>query len=151
MEDFARYIKQIVEPTVRDLENNPTSVRHAFLACVAIFHAVDYLAYPRKSRSLRLQFRSQSDAFKTVDEVAHAFKHVVTGKYGAPDILAASAVISRPIVLLGPRDITVEPLTESDYFLTIRNRGRINLLGTIKSAVKFLKLQIPGADKTLHG
>jgi hypothetical protein len=38
-----RYLDDIVEPTITDFENNPTSVRHAFLACVATFHTVDYI------------------------------------------------------------------------------------------------------------
>jgi hypothetical protein len=31
MQDLIRYLKGIVEPTIKDFEQNPTSVRHAFL------------------------------------------------------------------------------------------------------------------------
>ena len=78
MEDMERYLNEIVEPTIEDFEKNRTSVRHAFLACVTTFHAIDYLAYPRKARLLREKFRKNVD-FATVDRVAHAFKHVVAG------------------------------------------------------------------------
>jgi hypothetical protein len=51
MEDLKSYLDAIAEPTIKDFENNPTSVRHAFLACVAVFHGIDYLAYPRRQSS----------------------------------------------------------------------------------------------------
>jgi hypothetical protein len=53
MEDLARYLDEIVDPTVSDFERNPTSVWHAFLAGVAVFHSVDYLAYPVPPGNLR--------------------------------------------------------------------------------------------------
>jgi hypothetical protein len=56
MEDLVRYLDEIVEPTVKDFEANPTSVRHASLACVVVFHAVDYRAYPRKARQTREKY-----------------------------------------------------------------------------------------------
>ncbi len=40
--DIDRYFEQIVDPTIKDFEANPTSVRHAFLAAVAVFHTIDY-------------------------------------------------------------------------------------------------------------
>src|SRR5262249_41608096 len=73
MENLVRYLDSIVEPTIDDFRNNPTSVRHAFLACVVVFHAVDYLAFPRKSPGLRQKLGNKSPDFKLVDEVAHAF------------------------------------------------------------------------------
>src|SRR5260370_404335 len=79
MEDLRRYLKEIIEPTVHDLEQNPTSIRHAFLACVVVFHSIDYLAYPKKPSYLRQEFRRQTKDFVIVDQVAHAFKHVITG------------------------------------------------------------------------
>jgi hypothetical protein len=41
--DAQEYITKIVEPTIKDFEENPVSVRHAFLACVVVFHSIDYL------------------------------------------------------------------------------------------------------------
>src|SRR5712691_4497483 len=48
MEDLRQYLNDFVEPTIADFENNPASVRHAFLACVVTFHSADYLAHPRR-------------------------------------------------------------------------------------------------------
>ena len=55
MNDLARYIEVIVEPTFEDFRRNSTSTRHAFLTCVAIYHAVDRVSYPKKPGSLALQ------------------------------------------------------------------------------------------------
>jgi hypothetical protein len=53
VEDLARYLDEIVDPTVAEVEADPTSRRKAFLTCVTIFYAVDYLAHPRKPGNLR--------------------------------------------------------------------------------------------------
>jgi hypothetical protein len=103
MEDLERYLNDIVEPTVKDFKDNPTSVRHAFLACVAVFHTIDYLAFPNKKArrvALRQKFGKKSPEFALVDKVAHAFKHVVAGNPKRPD-LKATDVISRPPAILG--------------------------------------------------
>jgi hypothetical protein len=58
MEDLERYLDEIAEP-IKDFEAHPTSVRHAFLACVVVFHGIDYLAYPRmRPSTLRQQFQA---------------------------------------------------------------------------------------------
>ena len=96
MEGLLRYLDDIVVPTIKEFEDHPTSVRHAFLACVAAFHAIDYLTYPRKrSSAIRDKFRKESAAFSIVDDVAHAFKHVVTGPRNNPN-LRANEIIPRP-------------------------------------------------------
>src|SRR5689334_10244272 len=45
MEDLEHYLAAFVRPTIADFERNPTSLRHAFIACVVTFHSVDYLAH----------------------------------------------------------------------------------------------------------
>lgn len=64
MEDLERYLDEAVDPTSKDFEQNPTSVLHAFIAWVATFHSVDYLAYPQKSRAARQRFRTESPDFR---------------------------------------------------------------------------------------
>jgi hypothetical protein len=102
MSDLAQYLEEIVEPTIKDFEQNPTSRRHAFLACVAVCHGVDHLAYPDDPRTLRQQFEHQSQEFKIVNDVGHAFKHVVQGSPANPR-MKASEVISRPPAHWGNR------------------------------------------------
>jgi hypothetical protein len=79
MTDLAQYLEEIVEPAVKDFEQNPTSRRHGFLACVTACHGVDYLAYPDDPRTLRQRFEHECSDFKVVNDVGHAFKHVFIG------------------------------------------------------------------------
>src|SRR5262249_27877319 len=77
--DLNQYLDEIVEPTIAEFVENPTSRSHAFLACVTTFHAIDYLAASGNTPNtgnLRQRFREESGEFAVVDRVAHAFKHV---------------------------------------------------------------------------
>jgi hypothetical protein len=76
MDDLLEYLELIVEPTFADYRTNPRSARHAFLACVAIYHAIDRMSYPKGPGNLRKKWREQSLEFLIVDMVAHHFKHV---------------------------------------------------------------------------
>jgi hypothetical protein len=63
---------------------NRGSVRHAYLACVAIFHAVDRAAEESGKRpaAVRQAWCKESLDFKLVDVLEHDFKHVkaIAGK-----------------------------------------------------------------------
>jgi len=99
MEDFLGYLNEIVEPTIKDFENNPTSTRHAFLACVTTFHAIDYLTYSKRPAHMRQKLRNRSQDFAIVDRVAHAFKHVDTRDPDQP--LESTDVIPRAPAIWG--------------------------------------------------
>ena len=47
--DAKQFADETVEPTITEFEREPSSRRRAFLACVATFHLIDYLA-PRETR-----------------------------------------------------------------------------------------------------
>jgi len=74
---LARYLQVIVDPTFDDFYRDRSSVRLAYLACVAIFHAVDRAADESGTRSanLRQEWCKESLEFKLVDVIAHHFKH----------------------------------------------------------------------------
>jgi hypothetical protein len=82
MRDARAYWLEIVLPTIEDFERNFTSRRHAFLACAAMVHTVDYIAFengrPNKTAASRVRraYGKESTEFLLVDRVAHAFKHV---------------------------------------------------------------------------
>jgi hypothetical protein len=78
MNTLARYLELIVDPTWDDFHSNRRSVRHAFLACVAIYHAIDRVAEgnQRRAAHLRQVWCRESLDFKLVDVIAHHFKHV---------------------------------------------------------------------------
>jgi hypothetical protein len=138
VEDMLRYLDKIVEPTIEDFQQNPMSVRHAFLACVVTFHAIDYLAYPRKRpATLRQKFGQRSPDFKIVDEVAHAFKHVVAGNRAKPKLKAAE-VISRPGAFAGVMVLGLSRLNDRGG-VTLNKSRQLDLLAILKRAVTFLR------------
>jgi hypothetical protein len=144
MEDLVHYLDEIVEPTIRDFEERPTSRRHAFLACVVTFHSVDYLAYdgrgrrPRKGRAgnLKRTFGKESADFHRVDQIAHAFKHVVSGGKAK---IHAGEVISRPPGRAGVGAAGLSRVGDPDGGVTLANETSVDLLFLLKRAVKFLR------------
>jgi hypothetical protein len=141
MEDLDRYLEEIVNPTVQDFVEHPTSVRHAFLACAVTFHAVDYRAHPRAPQTLRQQWRSRSEAFRRVDEVAHAFKHVATHRQNQAR-LVARAIISRPPAVAGVMECGLSLIGDVTGAVTLQEDTTINLLEVVHDAVRFLRTQI---------
>lgn len=78
MKTLARYLEVIVDPTFDEFYRDRSSLRLAYLSCVAIFHAVDRAAEEsgKRSASLRQKWGKESMEFKMVDIIAHHFKHV---------------------------------------------------------------------------
>jgi hypothetical protein len=60
-----------MEPTIKDLAQNRASKRHAFLACLATYHMIDYLCGKRRKAVVRGEYRAQSQAFAAIDRIAH--------------------------------------------------------------------------------
>ena len=141
MSDLAQYLEEIVEPTINDFEANPTSRRHAFLACVVACHGVDYLAYPGDPRTLRQQYRHQCADFKIIDDVGHAFKHVVAGKRDDPR-MKASEVVSRPPAYWGQAVWDLTKWDDRVGGVTLDGEREVDLLNTVKNAVSFLWARI---------
>jgi len=141
MEDLRQYLRDFVEPAIADFETNPASVRHAFIACVVLFHSVDYLAHPQKPASLRQRWKRHSRAFFIVDDVAHAFKHVKTGNPANPD-LRAREVVSVPAAF----DVASFDAVAFDVGgVTLENDPSVNMLATVKEAAAFVRRQLGGS------
>ena len=83
---LARYLEVIVDPTFDDFDDNRGSIRHAYLASVAIFHAVDRAAEEsgKSPASVRQRWCKESLEFKLVDVLAHHFKHVLSSDERIP-------------------------------------------------------------------
>lgn len=102
MNDFAQYMKLIVEPTYEEFKRDSGSVRRAYLACVAAYHSVDRAAYPDEPFDLAEKWAVESLAFMLVAEVALHFKHgtrrwVKKAKAANPNVL----LITHPLGLEG--------------------------------------------------
>jgi hypothetical protein len=138
MEDLRQYLRDFVDPAIADFERNPASVRHAFMACVVTFHAVDYLAHPRRPATLRQEWNKFSRAFAIVDDVAHAFKHVKAGNPANPD-LRAKQVVAVP----GVFDAAVFDGAAFDVgTVTLENEPGVNVLAVVKEAAAFIRVQL---------
>jgi hypothetical protein len=150
--DLRGYLTAIVYPTIAEFEADQTSIRRAFLACVVTFHAIDYLAYPKKSQALRGKFREQSRAFSVVDRVAHAFKHVETPKAArAPrnQPLAAKEIIVRPPSFFGIGFFDISRFDDTVGGVTLDNERELDLLVIVKDAAEFIAQQIESLPVTL--
>jgi hypothetical protein len=147
MEDLVRYLNVIVDPTVADLEAEPTSVRKAFLACVAVYHAIDRFAYPGKPGNWKKRWREQSPEFALVDDVAHAFKHVVAGNPVRPDHLKAGEVISRPPAYYGVAAYGLSRWDDPIGGVTLADDPTVDVLNVIRRAVAFLREQAANPPK----
>ena len=147
MTEAQAYFNEFVIPTVRDFENAPASRRRAFLACVAVFHTVDYLAAQPgspKKRNFRSQLRKENADFVIVDRVAHAFKHMRSGHEGSQDNepLHVQAVFSRPPSFAGVMVVGISYLGDTRGGVEIWNERGRDLLGVVKRATEFIRTKI---------
>jgi hypothetical protein len=135
--EIDRYFEQIVDPTIADFEANPTSVRHAFLAAVAVFHAIDYLGV----KSHRKKFREDSADFALVDRIAHAFKHVHTGHSADPNPqpLSAEGVIARPPAAWDSAVWDLSSWDDTVGGVTLDGEWARDVLSAVKRAADFLR------------
>ncbi|MBV9591240.1 MAG: hypothetical protein JO310_16710 [Hyphomicrobiales bacterium] len=141
MEDYKRYLDDIVQPTIEDFERHPASIRHAFIACVVTVHAVDYLAHPRRPAGISGEYKRLSPDFSLVYEVAHAFKHVATGPRDAPN-LTAMEVVRRPPAMAGVMVTGISILGDPTGAVTLADDTNIDLLRVVQRAVAFLREQV---------
>jgi hypothetical protein len=76
VEELGEYLDLIVQPTFDDYSRHPGSVRHAYLACLVAYHAIDRVTYPAKPHTLAQEWRKESMEFALIEEVALHLKHV---------------------------------------------------------------------------
>jgi hypothetical protein len=133
--DAKTYIDEIVEPTIREYEADPTCRRRAFLACVAAYHTIDYMG----KKSLRQQFRRECDDFRIVDKIAHAFKHVETDGQRR---IAVRDIVTRPPAMLGVMAIGLSRIGDYVGGVTLRNDVAVDVLASLRNCMAFLRGKI---------
>lgn len=134
MNDLARYIELIVVPTFEDFSRNPFSVRHAFLACVAIYHAVDRVSYPKKPGNLGKTWGKECFAFLMVDMIAHHFKHVKSDQEKWEEKFPPKDAIPLSFLVFEQSD-------KMDEKMELRN-----LFFVVQDAIEFLKDKANSSD-----
>lgn len=147
--DPAAYMREVVDPTISDFKEHPASRRHAFLACVAVYHCIDYLAHPKKSANLRTDFRKNPD-FAVVDRVAHAFKHLETGHPDTPQNqpLRVGKVFRRPPARAGVMQAGLSRCGDPTGSVEIWGENGSNLLRVVTKAAEFLRTKLPAPRET---
>jgi hypothetical protein len=140
VEDLEKYLNDIVDPTVREFADNRASVRHAFIACVITCQAADYLAFPKRAAGVRKRWRDRSRDFRIVDDVGHAFKHVIVGDKQNPRLKAQEVLSRQPFV--GDLAIGVSRFGVIREGVMLANDPLIDLLETVEAAVRFLREQL---------
>ena len=144
--DAESFMNEIVDTTIKDFENHPRSRRHAFLACVATFHTIDYIVQSKSSGNRRKSFGKESPEFLLIDRVAHAFKHAKTGSAQSVSPLKVDDVIERPPAVY---DTAVRGLSRWDDSVggtTIRDDHERDILIAVRRAADFLRGQISSSD-----
>lgn len=70
-----QYMGEIVLPTLREYEETTNSRRRAYLACIVVYHLVDYLKKAGSPDPADVMRKSCSKAWRVVHAVATAAKH----------------------------------------------------------------------------
>lgn len=131
-----RYLDEIVDPTVKEYESEPTSVRRAMLACIATYHAIEYLGLKRQ----REEFWQECPDFALVDRICHAAKHVE----GRHQPLRSEDVIIRPPGFFDVGALDLSRFDDPVGGVTIRANTSLDILQALKRAVTFLRSKIAG-------
>jgi hypothetical protein len=95
-----QFLEEICAPTVAEFENNPASLRRAWVAVVALFHFCDYLAAARAVRlgDVRAEVLREFPRFAWIEEVANAYPPSPT-RPASQELLQRNA---RPSGIRGP-------------------------------------------------
>jgi hypothetical protein len=95
---------------------------------------------PKESAPDEREVRGRvSQDFALVDQVAHAFKHVVTGARGSSDRLNAEEVISRPAAYWGSGVWDLSSWSDPIGGVTLDSDRSVDVLATVKRAVEFFR------------
>jgi hypothetical protein len=140
VEDLGKYLNEIVNPTVNEFAGNRASVRCAFIACVVTCQAADYRAYPKRAASVRQRWRKQSREFEIVDDVGHAFKHVIAGDPQNPRLKAQEVLSKQPI--FGDLMVGIARFSAILEGVMLASDPHIDLVETVEAAVRFLREQL---------
>jgi hypothetical protein len=140
--DAARYLAEIVIPTVQEYADDPRSVRRGFLACVATFHIIDYMAKGEHKDVLRQRFKRECPSYKEIDRIAHAFKHAA---YGLK--LKAGDVVERPPFAWRVGRLNLSRWRDTSGGVTLLGKTQFDLLVALNATVAYLQDAIQGVAK----
>jgi hypothetical protein len=136
METMESDLDLIVQPTFEEYGRNSRSVRHAYLACLVAYHAVDRASYPEKPHTLCQQWRKESMEFALIEEVALHLKHVKSNFANtAKDRFPPNALLITHALELDKTGSGLE--TRNLYFI-------------VRDLIKFLRGKVVSAEQGEH-
>src|SRR5215207_7863998 len=74
----AEYVDEIVVPTVKEFRDNRRSRRHAYLACIAVFHIKDHVKKAGGTGVESTMRATCRKSFEIVRAICNGTKHVET-------------------------------------------------------------------------
>jgi len=86
----AEYVNEIVQPTVREFRDERRSRRRAYLACIVVFHIIDYLKNAGEKDVWRKLKQANPDIFELVRSICDGSKHFETNAKHAVHFRAGS-------------------------------------------------------------
>jgi hypothetical protein len=158
VKDARAYWIEIAQPTIEEFLGDFTSRRRAFLACAAMVHVVDYIAFsdgrpkPAAAGNLRKSYGVESHAFLLVDRVAHAFKHVhssgLPAEEGGDKVTgdSVSHVMEVPRELYGAPGYDIIARMKQVPLSVMTAGGWTDLRATILEASQFLADKLAADD-----
>jgi hypothetical protein len=78
------YFDEVIAPTYREFQSDPTNVRRAMLACVVAYHIVDVIAVVHDELPSKWynEFQSRCREFEVIKAIALVTKHIEPEQQG---------------------------------------------------------------------
>jgi hypothetical protein len=139
----AEFMGEIVVPTLREFRDERRSRRHAYLACIAVFHLKDHL---KKAGEKGIEDAMRAEcglAFDVVRGICNGTKHVETD---GSHIVAfkAGQDTDRPPAILGQMILGVSLLGDSKGGRDVRHgQARLDVYACAKAVVLGFKKLYP--------
>ena len=128
-----KYIEEMVDPTFEEFGRNVNSPRHAFLACVAAFHAIDRAAESDETAALIEMWHNESFEFYVMDMICHHLKHTKS-KQEKDEVPAGSIPLAKMVFGTGLKAKSTDRQTLLDGGIALHS-----LLYLTRDAIQFLK------------
>jgi hypothetical protein len=136
----SEYVNEIVVPTIKEFRDNRTSRRHAYLACIVIFHIKEHL---RVFGETNIDVVMKSKAFDSVRSICNGTKHVVTDASHNIRFESGTDYV-RPPAFCNVMICGLSYLGDTKGGREIFDgRARIDLYGACREALQMFKLKFP--------
>jgi hypothetical protein len=139
----AEYVNEMVQPTVREFRDERRSRRRAYLACIVVFHIIDYLKNAGEKDVWRKLKQANPDIFELVRSICDGSKHFETNAKHAVHFRAGSDW-DRPPAFAGIMRAGVSFLGDTKGGRSAKVRdGSMDLYGCVKTLALIFQQKFP--------